>query len=66
MSYVYKIIMNSLYGRFGMNPESTVTELCNQQKYEELMRQDNFHSAEKISDNNYLVSYMVNTTAYVQ
>ncbi|CAB4280624.1 unnamed protein product [Prunus armeniaca] len=26
MSYVYKILMNSLYGRFGINPKSTTTE----------------------------------------
>ncbi|GJY79435.1 DNA polymerase-like protein [Tanacetum coccineum] len=26
LSYVYKILMNSLYGRFGINPKSTITE----------------------------------------
>jgi len=25
LSYVYKILMNSLYGRFGINPRSTIT-----------------------------------------
>ncbi|GJY06607.1 DNA polymerase-like protein [Tanacetum coccineum] len=29
LSYVYKILMNSLYGRFGINPKSTITEVCN-------------------------------------
>lgn len=28
MAYGYKILMNSLYGRFGINPQSTVTEVC--------------------------------------
>lgn len=32
MAYVFKIIMNSLYGRFGMNPESTVTVVCSESK----------------------------------
>lgn len=54
MTYIYKILMNSLYGRFGMNPEST--EICNQQKYSELMKMDNFQSAEKLSDDNYIVN----------
>jgi len=34
MSYIYKLVMNSLYGRFGINPESTITEICNAEKYE--------------------------------
>ncbi|XP_050216023.1 DNA polymerase-like [Mercurialis annua] len=55
MTFIYKILMNSLYCRFGMNPESTVTEICNQKKYEELMNMDNFQSADKISDHYYIV-----------
>lgn len=27
MSYIYKILMNALYGRLGINPESRVTEI---------------------------------------
>jgi hypothetical protein len=27
MSFVYKTFMNALYGRFGINPQSTVTEI---------------------------------------
>lgn len=55
MTFIYKILMNSLYGRFGMNPESTVTEICNQKKYEELMKMDNFQSADMLSDHYYIV-----------
>lgn len=33
IAYVYKILMNSLYGRFGINPESTVTEVCREDQY---------------------------------
>ncbi|KAF5182439.1 Dna polymerase, partial [Thalictrum thalictroides] len=60
MSFIYKILMNSLYGRFGMNPESTVTEICNQKKYEKLMKKDNFQSAEKLNDHYYIVNYVSN------
>lgn len=62
MTYIYKILMNSLYGRFGMNPESTVTEICNQKKYEELMKMDNFQSAEKLTDHYYIVNYISNSS----
>ena len=55
--------MNSLYGRFGMNPESTVTKICNQKQYEELMKMDNFQSAEKLTDYYYIVNYITNTNS---
>lgn len=61
MTFIYKILMNSLYGRFGMNPESTVTEICNQKKYEELMKKDSFQSAEKLTDHYYIVNYITNS-----
>lgn len=60
MSYVYKILMNSLYGRFGINPESTVTEICNPERYEELLMKDNFQSAEMLTDHYYIVNYITN------
>ena len=60
MSYFYKILMNTLYGRFGINPESTVTEICNQKKYEELMKKDNFQCAEKLTDHYYIVNCITN------
>lgn len=33
LAYVYKILMNSLYGRFGIHPKSTITEVCNYVQY---------------------------------
>lgn len=62
MTFIYKLLMNSLYGRFGMNPESIVTEICNKKKYEEFMKTDNFQSAEKLNDYYYIVNYIVNST----
>lgn len=61
MTFIYKILMNSLYGRFGMNPESTVTEICNHKRYQELLKKDHFQNANKISDHYYIVNYISNT-----
>ena len=60
MSFIYKILMNSLYGRFGMNPESIVTEICKKNQYVEYLKKGNFHSADQISDDYYLVKYTSN------
>lgn len=62
MSFVYKILMNSLYGRFGINPESTVREICNLEKYQEYMKMDNFQSADKLTDHYYIVNYTSNSS----
>lgn len=40
MSFIYQILMNSLYGRFGMNPESTVICIKSQKIYNELFVDD--------------------------
>nr|XP_016499917.1 PREDICTED: DNA polymerase-like [Nicotiana tabacum] len=61
MAYVYKILMNSLYGRFGINPESTQTEVYNYDKYNKLVMTTGFHYAEKLSDEYYIVVYKNNT-----
>jgi len=45
LSYVYKISMNSLYGRFGINPISTHTEVCDELRYKELFTNSGFISA---------------------
>lgn len=60
MTYLYKILMNSLYGRFGLNPESTLTEICNKSRFDEWIKKDNFKSGEKLNDQYYLVSYSSN------
>lgn len=61
MAYGYKILMNSLYGRFGINPESTITEVCERKRYDYLTQSDHFISGDKLSDNYYIVSYVSNT-----
>ena len=62
MAYVYKILMNSLYGRFGINPESTTTEVCDRARYDELIQKDNFIWGDKLSDHTYIVSYLCNAS----
>lgn len=61
LSYVYKILMNSLYGRFGINPKSTITEVCDKDRYNELIRHTDFIFGDMLSENNYIVSYHSNT-----
>lgn len=39
LAYVYKILMNSLYGRFGINPKSSITEICSNERYKQLLRE---------------------------
>lgn len=57
MSFVYKILMNSLYGRFGINPRSTVTEICSKGRMDELIQTSGFISGDKLSNNKFLCSY---------
>lgn len=61
LAYVYKILMNSLYGRFGINPKSTITEVCDEGRYKHLIRHSELIFGDMLSDNNYIVSYHSNT-----
>jgi len=61
MAYVYKILMNSLYGRFGINPKSTVTDVCDENRLKDLIRNNEFISCDMLRENNYIVSYHSNT-----
>lgn len=60
MGYVYKLFMNSLYGRFGIQAESTITIICDKRKYESMLYKKNFSEAFKLSEEYYLVSYISN------
>ena len=61
LSYVYKILMNSLYGRFGINPKSTITEVCDEDRYKYLIRHSELIFGDMLSENNYIVAYHSNT-----
>ncbi|XP_050233250.1 DNA polymerase-like [Mercurialis annua] len=61
LAYVYKILMNSLYGRFGINPKSTTTEVCDENRYKYLIRHSELIFGDMLSENNYIVAYHSNT-----
>lgn len=61
MAYGYKILMNSLYGRFGINPQSTITEVCDRERYDCLTQRENLILGDKLSEHYYIVSYVSNT-----
>lgn len=64
LSYVYKILMKSLYGRFGINPRSTITEITDFSRYQELMMLSSFQGADRALENSWLVSYDSETIEY--
>ncbi|KAG6466678.1 hypothetical protein ZIOFF_075477 [Zingiber officinale] len=43
-----------------MNPRGKVTEICSFSRYEELLFQSGFHSADKLSDDYFVVNYKTN------
>lgn len=59
MSYVYKILMNSLYGRFGINPKSTITEIAGEDRYTDVLKNHDIIFAEMLNqkDQTYVLSY---------
>lgn len=61
LAYVYKILMNSLYLRFGINPKCTITEVCDEDRKQYLFRHSEFLFMDKISTNYHIVVYHSNT-----
>jgi len=60
--FIYKILMNSLYGRFGINPRSTVTEVCEKARHDKLLEKGNIQLSTQLGDKYYMVSYISNPT----
>ncbi|KAI3451557.1 hypothetical protein Pfo_008222 [Paulownia fortunei] len=60
MSYVYKILMNSLYSRFGINPKSTITKICNLDRYSHLTKKSDFIFGDKLSKHYYIDKTQIN------
>lgn len=54
---IYKKLMNSLYGRFGINPKSTITEICQQDRYNHLIIYSELIFAEMLNE-------MISTTLF--
>jgi DNA polymerase type B, organellar and viral len=51
MVFVYKMLMNSLYGRFGMNSLSRIAEIVDNEEKNNLMEQAGYVFSEMIADN---------------
>nr|AYM32740.1 DNA polymerase [Silene vulgaris] len=62
LSFIYKLLMNSLYGRFGINPEYSKTELCNESRLKSLLRGGPLINKRRLRDDLYMVSYRCNTS----
>lgn len=60
LAYVYKILMNSLYGRFGINPQCTMTEICDEIRLQYLTRLDGFIDYNKLDENVFIAKYKIN------
>lgn len=54
--------MNSLYGRFGINPESLQSTLCNKAEYNRILHTPYYKDADQLADDRYLVHYFTNTS----
>lgn len=55
LSYVYKTLMNSLYGRFGINPVSTVTEVCSPDIRNYLIRTSDLIFEDQLNEKYYVL-----------
>lgn len=58
LDYIYKILMNSLYGRFGINQKSTVTDVCTKGRKDFYVKNTELLYADPLNDKYYVVSYL--------
>ncbi|XP_039141211.1 DNA polymerase-like [Dioscorea cayenensis subsp. rotundata] len=61
LSYVYMLIMNTLYGRFGINPKSTITVICSKERYFDLIWHSDLIFGDRLSETYNIISYHINT-----
>jgi len=58
IAYVLKILMNALYGRFGISPESTTAEICDNARWKELIHShEEFLHGVELKENTNLATY---------
>nr|BAD66818.1 orf774 [Beta vulgaris subsp. vulgaris]CBJ20683.1 hypothetical protein [Beta vulgaris subsp. maritima] len=60
MSLLYKLVMNSLYGRFGIHPKSTKTDIGGIKEYQYRMRQESWLDGDYLGNDKYVLSYHTN------
>ena len=57
MTPLPKNLLNSLYGRFGIHPKSTITLICDDNKYNIFLKKDEFIDGHKLKENNWVLWY---------
>jgi hypothetical protein len=58
MAFIHKTTMNSLYGRFGISPESTTCVIVSREESHKMaLSQDGFIDSTHLDDDLYLVTY---------
>ncbi|XP_074313961.1 LOW QUALITY PROTEIN: DNA polymerase-like [Silene latifolia] len=58
LSFIYKLLMNSLYGRFGINPESTKTEICDEERSNLFLKTKGIKKFTKIKEDLNMITYI--------
>jgi hypothetical protein len=59
-AFILKTTMNSLYGRFGISPDSTITKIVSEKEAFKYVRQPGFINSEHLGDDKYTVTYKSN------
>ncbi|KAG2481366.1 hypothetical protein PVAP13_J672500 [Panicum virgatum] len=58
LDFIHKTTMNSLYGRFGINPESTSTLILNEEEALKFpMEHEGFMHSEELCEDRFLITY---------
>lgn len=61
LNFIYKLLMNSLYGRFGINPINTKTDIVySEDEYNRRVTKDAHIDARLLDENTYLMIYYSN------
>ncbi|KAM7460644.1 hypothetical protein LguiB_036035 [Lonicera macranthoides] len=66
MAYVIKMLMNSLYGRFGINPDLNISEICNKLRKDYLVDNARILNVTRLNDENSHVSYIYSEDSKTQ
>ena len=67
LDFIHKTTMNSLYGRFGINPESTTTLILNKEEALKFpMEHEGFMHSEELCADRFLITYKNKRSAELQ
>jgi len=57
-AFILKTTMNSLYGRFGISPESTITKIVSEDEAFKAVKMPGFINSEPLGEDKYTVTYL--------